>query len=217
MSDISKSVLATVAQKLRFDEKPITKKAACEMLGIAYNTARLDKLVNDFLEEKERTKTRRQANRGKLATDYEIATAIEDYLGGEAISAISSRLCRSTLFVKSILERCGIPLKDTNCSYFNPQLLNEDFIQEYLEPNTVVYSALHQELGSIKKVAPSGDRGTAYWVRLASEQYVAIMWYDLLPMDSLIAKYKLKFALSSGLDTKTILSQTLSKALKNDQ
>ena len=29
-------------------EKPITKKAACELLGIAYNTTRLDNLIQEY-------------------------------------------------------------------------------------------------------------------------------------------------------------------------
>ncbi len=36
------------------DEKPITKKAACEILNISYNTTRLGAIIDGYLERKER-------------------------------------------------------------------------------------------------------------------------------------------------------------------
>lgn len=216
MSNISKALMQSVVEKLRFAEKPITKKAACEMLGIPYNLPRLDKLVNEFLEEKERKAAKSKSNRGKPATDYEVSTIIEQYLENEAISQISDKLCRSTLFVKNVLRNCGIPIRDNNASYFMPQLLPLECLQEDLQGGSIVYSARHQEIGTVKCKAKSAE-GTAYWVYLASEQNVALMWYDVLPLDFLIKKYQLKLHTSSGINTKEILTQTLVKAFKYEK
>lgn len=213
---IPNSVMENVVEKLRFSTKPITKKAACEMLGIAYNTARLDKLIGEFLEEKERKANKAKANKGKPASDYEITTIIEQYLDNEPISQIADRLCRSTTFVKNILIGCGIPIKDANASYFNPQLLPLEMLQETLLEGSIVFSARHQEIGTVKRIAKTAE-GTAYWVYLASEQNVALMWYDILPLDGLIKKYSLKLHTSSGLNAREILSQTLIKAFKNEK
>lgn len=213
---ISNSVMKSVVEKLRFAEKPITKKAACDMLGIAYNTARLDKLVNEYLEEKERKTTRFLANKGKPASDFEISTIIEDYLSLEAISSIAERISRTPVFVKNVLTNCGIPLRDTNTSYFNPQLLPFDCVTEEIADGSVVYSAKHQEIGTIKRKAKTAE-GTAYWVYLGSEQNVALMWYDILPLDYLINRYKLKLQTSSGIKASDTLSQTLTKALKHEK
>ena len=213
---IPNSVMENVVEKLRFSTKPITKKAACEMLGIPYNTTRLDKLVTEFLEEKERKANKAKANKGKPASDYEITTIVEQYLDNEPISQIADRLCRSVTFVKNILHSCGIPIKDATASYFNPQLLPLEMLAEELTEGSVVYSAKHQEIGTVKRKAKTAE-GTAYWVYLASEQNVALMWYDILPLDTLIKKYNLKLHTSSGLNVREILSQTLTKAFKHEK
>ena len=43
-------------------EKPITKKDACQILGIAYNTTRLGTLIEKYKESKERDAKRRAAH-----------------------------------------------------------------------------------------------------------------------------------------------------------
>ena len=83
---LNKANLAKVRDLLKPETgKPITKKLACEMLGIAYNTARLDKLITEHEEENERQKKKKEANRGKPATDYEISCCIESYLDKEPL------------------------------------------------------------------------------------------------------------------------------------
>jgi hypothetical protein len=217
MSDaISKTLMEAVVQDLRFAEKKITKKEACSRLGIAYNTARLDKLVESFLEEKARIENRKAANRGKKATEFEISTMIEMFLEKEPLTAISERLCRGTQFVKGTLSRLGIPTRNSDCDYFNPQPLDGDFQYEELAAGTVVYSARHQEIGEVRRKCPTSGE-TGYWVYLASEQNVAIAWYDLLPLTPLIEKYNLKLRLGSGIDTKAELAQTLTRAFKHDK
>ena len=62
------------------ETKPITKKEACEILNIAYNTTRLQKIIDDFLERKEYTEKRKSQNRGRAATPDEIKTIAQDYL-----------------------------------------------------------------------------------------------------------------------------------------
>ena len=213
---LNKAKLTEVRNLLKPETgKPITKKLACEMLGIAYNTARLDKLITEHEEEVLRQKKKKDANRGKPATDYEISCCIESYLDKEPMSLLVERLGRSRLFVQRILDVVGLPERSTDNDYFNPVLLEEGYSQEYLDEGALVYSARHQEIGEVKRTAPSPMKG-AYWVRLATEEYIAIMYYDLLPLDGLVKKYNLKLRLSSGLDTRAALNQTLSKALKYD-
>jgi hypothetical protein len=213
---LNKAKLTEVRNLLKPETgKPITKKLACEMLGIAYNTARLDKMITEHEEEVLRQKKKKDANRGKPATDYEISCCIESYLDKEPMSLLVERLGRSRLFVQRILDVVGLPERSTDNDYFNPVLLDEGFSQEYLEEGALVYSARHQEVGEVKGNAPCPIEG-AYWVRLATEEYIAIMYYDLLPLDEMVKKYNLKLNLSCGIDTKAALNQTLSKALKYD-
>ena len=85
-------------------EKAITKKEACDILNISYNTVRLQKIIDDFVDKEEYTKKRKQSLRGRTASQQEIQEACESYLQGDTISDISKRLFRSAGFVRSILE-----------------------------------------------------------------------------------------------------------------
>ena len=97
-----------VIEALR-QESPITKKEACEMLNIAYNTTRLTRILEDFEEQQAYVKKRKQQNRGRPASKGEIQDAVLSYLQGDNISDISKSMYRSALFVKNLLERIGVP------------------------------------------------------------------------------------------------------------
>ena len=62
------------------DDNPITKKEACGMLNITYNTTRLNSIMKDFDETMQYREKRKSQNRGKKATDYEIKQAIEGFM-----------------------------------------------------------------------------------------------------------------------------------------
>ena len=85
-------------------EKPITKKEACAILGIAYNTTRLGTLIEKYKESKDREAKRRAALRGKPATQDEIVYVISEYLEGSTIDAITKSTYRPSNFVKHILK-----------------------------------------------------------------------------------------------------------------
>ena len=92
-------------------ESPITKKEACSILNISYNTTRLNSIIEEFVEKREYREKRKSENRGKPASKHEITNAIESFLNGVPISEISARMYRSPGFVKGIVERAGVPRK----------------------------------------------------------------------------------------------------------
>ena len=92
-------------------EEPITKKEACEILNIRYNTTRLQRIIDEHEEVLAYKEKRKSQDRGKGATRDEIKSVIEYYLDGDNISEIATRLYRSNAFVKAIIERVGIPQK----------------------------------------------------------------------------------------------------------
>ena len=114
-------------------EKPITKKEACDILNIAYNTTRLAKIIADHQDRKEYVKNRKKSLRGRPASREEIAEACERYLSGDTISDISKGLFRSTSFVRSLLERLGVPQRPTNkeerltSHYYPDECLSEEY------------------------------------------------------------------------------------------
>ncbi len=92
-------------------EKPITKKEACSILNISYNTTRLAKIIEDHIETLEFRERRKAYNKGKGATELEIKQVVNFYLDGSNISDIAKSLYRSPAFIKAIIERLGIPQK----------------------------------------------------------------------------------------------------------
>ena len=98
-------------------DNPITKKEACSILNIAYNTTRLNKIIQDHLETVEYRERRKAQNKGKGATEAEIREVVNLYLDGLNISDIAKGLYRSPAFIKSIVERVGIPQKLPQTDY----------------------------------------------------------------------------------------------------
>ena len=69
-------------------EEGITKKSACEMLNISYNTTRLNRIIEEFEDQENYVSTRKAQNRGKPASKQEIKEVIQDYIEGDNISDI---------------------------------------------------------------------------------------------------------------------------------
>ena len=92
-------------------DNPITKKEACEMLNIRYNTTRLQKIIDDHLDTRNFREARRNQNKGKMATESEIESVVKLYLDGMNVSTVADSIYRSPAFVKNIVERMGIPQK----------------------------------------------------------------------------------------------------------
>ena len=93
------------------EEKPITKKEACEMLHINYNTPRLSKIINAYRDEKAYRQKIMDRNRGKPATKDEKKEIISQYLTGMSITAIAKVMYRSTPFIKSFIDNTGVPTR----------------------------------------------------------------------------------------------------------
>ena len=92
-------------------EKPVTKKEACEMLNIAYNTTRLNKIIVEFKEKREYIRNRMDQNKGKIATSADIKEVVINYLMGMNFAEISRQMYRSPTFIKNIVDRVGVPTK----------------------------------------------------------------------------------------------------------
>ena len=121
---------------------PITKKEACEILNIRYNTTRLSKIIEQFIETQTHKELRRSQNRGKGATRVEVQEVIKDYLDGDNILIISKRLYRSPSFVRAIIERVGVPQKlPKSFDRKRDILLPEQCVAESFEKGERVWAA----------------------------------------------------------------------------
>jgi hypothetical protein len=131
------------------DQKPITKKDACQILGMSYNTTRLAQVLEDYKQKKQREKDNRDKKRGKPADLSEIKFAVSDYLKGESVDQIAKSLYRTSYFVKKILEDHNIPIRNTSYNYFKPSLIPEAAVRDRFQLAEVVYSARYDSTARI--------------------------------------------------------------------
>jgi hypothetical protein len=124
-------------------QAPITKKEACEILNIAYNTTRLSRLLEDYEEQREFVAKRKAANRGRPASKGETNESITMYLQGESISDIAKYLYRSPSFVKAIIDKVGVPNRRTGEEGYRPALLPDNCIAEDFNEGEKVWSAVY--------------------------------------------------------------------------
>lgn len=135
--------------------KPITKKEACQLLNISYNTTRLGKIIAEHKEKEAFVAKRKSQNRGKPATKEEIRDAITEYLSGENYANISKRLFRSSGFVKSIIERVGVPQKLSGDAKRQYDYLPENCVSETFVSGQIVWSAKYHATAQIIKETPA--------------------------------------------------------------
>ena len=97
--------------------KPITKKEACSILNIAYNTTRLGNIISEYHETMEFRAIRKAQNKGRAATEPEIKDTVKKYLEGDNVSEIAKSLYRSPAFIKGIIDKLGVPQKLSHTDY----------------------------------------------------------------------------------------------------
>ena len=129
--------------------KPITKKEACSILNISYNTTRLNKIIEDHLETVAYRERRKAQNKGKGATEMEIKQVVNFYLDGANVSDIAKSLYRSPAFIKAVVERLGIPQKLPQTDYEGRRnaMLPEQCVADEFEVGEKIWaSTLAQEI-----------------------------------------------------------------------
>jgi hypothetical protein len=187
-------------------EKPVTKKEACEILNISYNTTRLAKIIEEYKTEKQDKKRKQEANRGKPASTHEVQVVIESFLDGDPIADIASRIFRSAPFVKKIIEDIGVPEKSV--SYWEPSMVPEKCVSEKFEVGQIVWSARYGCLVIIRDYYPAHsefnkqdydcyqiyvieaiEEPSAFFPRLTEYggKYGASAWFDLGSLEHLKA------------------------------
>ena len=146
-------------------ESPITKKEACSILNISYNTTRLKTIIEEYVEKKDYRDRRKSENRGKPASKFEITNAIESFLHGNNISDIAKSMYRSPSFVKGIVERAGVPRKrsrEERGSGYAPYFLPDECVRDTFEEGDIVWSASYDQAAVVKHEYTNMDYETKY-------------------------------------------------------
>lgn len=179
---------ASIERVIKYlEEKGSTKKNACQILNISYNTTRLDKLINDFIKKKEEDARRRAEKRGKPANNQEISYIISEYLAGSPLSSIASSIYRGTAFVKSVLDSYAVPERNSSPDYFHPKLIPEEASRPRFGVGEKVYSARYDVLADVEK---EYEKDGQYYYRL----YLRGEWmqYCYQPAHEIASLEKLK-------------------------
>lgn len=158
-------------------EKPITKKYACEILNISYNTKRLGDIIAERKETIEFTKKRFAANRGKPFSDLELKELVTDYLNGDSITNIANNLFRSVGVVKKKLKELHLPERSKSPTYQKPDLIPDEAVSDSFENGELVWSARYNAVAEIR-AKPFKD---AYliWVFGKHNEFAYQPWWEL--------------------------------------
>lgn len=122
-------------------DKPITKKDACEILNISYNTTRLSKILEGYKSRKENEQKQKDKKKGTVASEDEIKEVIRDYLRGETITEIAKQLFRSPSFINGILTKMGVPRKPSGDAKTRPSVLPDACVKEEFSIGETAWSA----------------------------------------------------------------------------
>lgn len=168
-------------------EKPITKKAACEILGIAYNTTRLGELIQKYKDKREARKAHMAAKRGKPASLDEITDIVKSYLQGGSLSDIADENFRGTQFVKTVLETHGVPIRHSANDYWNPPMIPDEGVKKEFDPGERCYSARYQSLAKVcEKLVQNGNEVYRVWLEAEEQQQYAYQpWWELGSLDKI--------------------------------
>lgn len=165
--------------------KPITKKDACQILGMAYNTSRLDNILQQFKDKQKRDSERRAALRGKPATKDEISFVIKEYLEGATVESISRSTYRGVEFIKRVLDDYHIPKRNSSHDYFHPQLIPEGAMRDKFEVGEVVYSARYDSTAKVLSEQAHPTFGWVYKLWLTNERWLQYAFQPACELASL--------------------------------
>lgn len=156
--------------KLLEDEKPITKKDACAILNIAYNTTRLASIIDKYKEKKERDRQRRSEKRGKPVTKEEASFIVSSYLEGGTVESISNSIFRSPLMVKQILDEYNVPIRARSHNYFKPEMVPEEAVRTVFNIGEKVYSMRYDSMAKVVEEYPHSEEHV-YRIWLLSDKW----------------------------------------------
>lgn len=185
MTDANISKVIRLLEPQEEGQKPITKKDACAMLGMAYNTTRLGTIIEQFKDRQAKSARRRAELRGKPATREDMVFIISEYLAGETVDSISKMTYRSPAFIKKLLEDNAVPIRVAGHSYFDPQLVPEGAVRERFKVGEVVYSARYDSTARIEAEQAHPKYGFIYRVWLLSDKWLQAAWQEAYELASL--------------------------------
>lgn len=185
MTDANISRVIRLLEPQEEGVKPITKKDACQILGMSYNTTRLGSIIEEFKQKQARTAQRKAELRGKPASKEDIVYIISEYLSGETVDAISKMTYRSPTFIKRVLEENSVPIRVPGSSYFNPEMVPDGAQRDRFKVGEVVYSTKYDSTALIESEKLTEKYGYIYRIFLLSDKWLQSAWQEHYELASL--------------------------------
>ncbi|NBW22460.1 MAG: hypothetical protein EBR82_82385 [Caulobacteraceae bacterium] len=190
--ELEKMTDANIAKVIKLlesqDGKPITKKDACQILGMSYNTTRLASIIEEFKQKQLRIAEQKAKLRGKPVTNSERINIIQEYLSGATVESISKMTYRGSHLIKQVLEDNSVPIRQTGHNYFTPQLIPDGAIRDRFQLDEIVYSARYDSMAKIRSEKLDPKHGYIYSLWLLSERWLQWCWqpaYELASLEHL--------------------------------
>ena len=161
-------------------ENPVTKKEACSILNISYNTTRLGNIIQQHKDDLKFRKDMRKKLRGTPVSEQEEANIVASFLEGSAYTLISNSTYRSITLIKEVLEKNNIPSRDSDADYFKPLLLPDENPKEWYNKGDLIYSARYNAPAIINRLfSKKGD--AVYNIRIlgVNQQCAYQPYYEL--------------------------------------
>jgi len=199
-------------------DKPITKKHACELLNISYNTSRLSSIIDEYQERKAYAQERRRQLRGKPITEYEAKNIVEQYLDQTSLSELSESTHRSVNVIKALLSKYNLPIRSPENNYFNPVFIDDLGLAEYYPAGSLVYSARYNQPAEVVKVIQQSEvHGNIFQIWLFDDQMWASQpWYELANLTKVQQELGIKLTSMSQQEIRELIAEGLRNARKQN-
>jgi hypothetical protein len=156
-----------------------TKKAACDALGIRYNTTRLQKIIEDHTQRETIEKNLRDKKRGTAVDKDEAIGIIKHYFETASIDATSKRFFRPISAINKVLDHYGAKLYTNSTSPLKPGLLPDLCMVDFFREGEYVWSAAYNCLAQVIKLNPNPANCYQVWIMGSRARFDNAMVYDL--------------------------------------
>jgi len=147
--------------KLLANSPPITKKEACAILNISYNTTRLKNIIEQHNLAKASRKARFAKNRTVPIDEAEAGRIILGYLQGDGLSDQSEMFARSPATIKRVLSSYNVPLRPKGDEKYVESILPDECVSDDFTPGEIVWSAKYHRAAEVVKLIGK-DRSNSF-------------------------------------------------------
>jgi len=163
-------------------EAPISKKEACAMLNITYNTTRLTNIIKEYEDKIAFRRRQRAAVRKTPVSILDKKNIVQSFVSGVSVNDIVKDSFRSLHIVNKVLVEFNMPART---SLGDRILIEEEQTAEDYGKGDLVYSAKYGEYAEIiKKHSDSEEHGAIYHIYILGKHCMNAYqpYYELIDL-----------------------------------